>query len=583
MQMDWQILKSEVEELRKEFPENTYLLYAIGLRLSTMDYRELQINNVLDGPDDKKVDFFHIDPDAGIATIVQSYTADDWERLNAPANKAADLNTTINWLLESDLAQIPRASVRACAKELRDNLTTGEITRLEIFFIHNLPCSHQVEAELGTVRRAAQRLLGRFANEAGQIPECLVREVGRDVVEEWRRSQHDTVSVHDQVQLRSAVEVQRIETPEWHAIVASVPARELVDLNTRYGDALYSANVRDYLGSRESSRNINRQIERTAHEEPQNFWIYNNGATFLTNRIDIDGDDIRLTGISVINGAQTLGSLSQAAARGGLGEAHVLVRAVKCNDPTLVEAVIRYNNTQNPIKAWELRVIDPIQRRLQEEFGRVGITYQLRRGVSRRRASDVHYEKLGPFLSAFYGDPIAAHKNKAELFENEKRYRNLFAEDTHVKNLLFVYRLGNAVATAKAQLKDRVNKQVASEDELAKLGYFRYGAFSFVAMHVCAEVLGIWLADKDARYKRRASLKEALLFDQMASEAFLARFMEAMLAPLHMHLRNQDAYQILKTQAGVETLASHAKVIIEQVNQMKPDTYTEVIQELELL
>jgi hypothetical protein len=102
-------------------------------------------------------------------------------------------------------------------------------------------------------------------------------------------------------------------------------------------------------------------------------------------------------------------------------------------------------------------------------------------------------------------------------------------------------------------------------------------------MHVCAEVLGIWLADKDARYRRRASLKEELLFDQMASEAFLARFMEAMLAPIHMYLRNKDAYQILKTQAGVEALASHAKVIIEQVNQMKPDTYTDVIQELELL
>jgi HJR/Mrr/RecB family endonuclease len=50
------------------------------------------------------------------------------------------------------------------------------------------------------------------------------------------------------------------------------------------------------------------------------------------------------------------------------------------HDPTLVDKVIRYNNTQNPIKAWELRVIDPIQRKLTVDFEQVGITYQTRRG-----------------------------------------------------------------------------------------------------------------------------------------------------------------------------------------------------------
>jgi hypothetical protein len=57
---------------------------------------------------------------------------------------------------------------------------------------------------------------------------------------------------------------------------------ELVTLAQRYGDKLYASNVRDFLGVRSSSRNINRQIERTAKEKPANFWVFNNGITVLT-------------------------------------------------------------------------------------------------------------------------------------------------------------------------------------------------------------------------------------------------------------------------------------------------------------
>jgi hypothetical protein len=278
----------------------------MGLRLGTMHYEDLRVNYLLDYPDDKKIDFFHIDNETGLATIAQAYESLDWTRPQAPANKAADLNTAMSWLLESRIDEIPRDALRAYAQELRDGLSTGEITGIELFYVHNLPGSTQVESELATVQRATQRLLEQFRNAAGQVPECIVREISCATVEEWRRSQHDNVSVHDDIELHSQVAVQTLETAEWHAAIASVLARELVDLNTRYGDSLCSANVRDYLGSRESSRNINRQIERTAEEEPQNFLIYNNGATVLTNRIEIDGRKVKLAGVSVINGAQTL-------------------------------------------------------------------------------------------------------------------------------------------------------------------------------------------------------------------------------------------------------------------------------------
>ncbi len=585
--MSYEVVQQEVERLRTSGLREPFLLYSMGLRLRTLDYETLQTEDLLDGGDDKKVDFLHLDLESGVATVAQSYEAADWSREAAPSNKAADLGTAMNWLLESDLTDIPRGDVRAAAQELRDGLESGDIVRVEIFYVHNLPGSANVESELGTVKRATDRLLERFSRGSNPPPDCLVQEASISLVDDWRVSQHEAVSIEEEVVLESSSTPVELSTPQWNAVLMTLGAEDLVGLRVKYGDALSSANVRDYLGSRQSARNINRQIERTVQSEPNNFWIYNNGITILTKGLSVDGNKVKLQGIAVINGAQTTGTLAQAAAKGKtpLASASVMTRVITCNDPSLVENVIRYNNTQNPIKAWELRVIDPIQRQLADSFDKLGITYQTRRGQSRRRSSDVLYEKLGPYLAAFYGDPGSAHRNKAELFENEARYRQLFTEDAHVENLLFVYRLGSAVTAAKEHLRDRVVKGVATEEEGQMYDYFRYGAFPYVLMHVVAEVLAIWLSAQEPRFKRRVSLTREILLDESRSEDTLVKLVEAVLIPMHQYLSNssQDAYQVIRLSSGVEALASHAKTIIRSVEQMQPDTYSEVTGHLTLV
>lgn len=101
-------LQQDIDSLRATEPENTYLLYAMGLRLGTMDYYSLRLNNLLDGPDDKKVDFFHIDNDTGVCTIAQGYFSDDWTRRDPPAAKAWDLRVIdpIQRRLQSQFAEI---------------------------------------------------------------------------------------------------------------------------------------------------------------------------------------------------------------------------------------------------------------------------------------------------------------------------------------------------------------------------------------------------------------------------------------------------------------------------------------------
>ena len=92
-------------------------------------------------------------------------------------------------------------------------------------------------------------------------------------VERWRSSQKDFIAVTDTVKLSSSAKPMVLPGAEWRAVVATVPADQIVDLHTKYGGDLFSPNVRDYLGSRGTAANINHQIEMTAREEPGNFWV----------------------------------------------------------------------------------------------------------------------------------------------------------------------------------------------------------------------------------------------------------------------------------------------------------------------
>ena len=136
---------------------------------------------------------------------------------------------------------------------------------------------------------------------------------------------------------------------------------DLSSLVGKYGDDLFSANIRDYLGKRTSGRNINHQISQTAVDRPENFWVFNNGVTLLSRKIDMRTDSITCHGLAVINGAQTLGALHEASKKASIEKVRLPVRIVESSEESLVQDIIRFNNTQNLIKAWELRVFGPVE------------------------------------------------------------------------------------------------------------------------------------------------------------------------------------------------------------------------------
>lgn len=142
------------------------------------------------------------------------------------------------------------------------------------------------------------------------------------------------------------------------------------------GASLTAKNLRQFRGATD----VNESISKTLLNQPTNFWYFNNGLTIVCEKLkkkplggnNNDLGSFECTGASVVNGAQTVGSIIEASKNGSsnLGGARVLVRLVSlevCPDGFGAD-LTRAANTQNRIEKRDFAALDPNQKRLRTEL-----------------------------------------------------------------------------------------------------------------------------------------------------------------------------------------------------------------------
>jgi hypothetical protein len=156
--------------------------------------------------------------------------------------------------------------------------------------------------------------------------------------------------------------------------------------------------------------------------------------------------------VSVINGAQTTGVLGNAP-RDHAALCRLPCRFIKCSDSSLITEIIENNNTQNAIKAFDIRSNDAVQRRLQTEFSSGGIVYLHRRqGAQRLRESAIQAETLAPFLAAFHGKFQIANRQRRTIFEDRSTYGEVFPSQISAQHVLLIQALSVAIGNYKLEL-----------------------------------------------------------------------------------------------------------------------------------
>lgn len=240
----------------------------------------------------------------------------------------------------------------------------------------------------------------------------------------------------------------------YRAYVVMVKPRTIYELFKTYGFLLFYRNVRNPL----PESNYNKQIANTLEKEPEMFWYFNNGITAISRIIPEIGNEAReieITGLQVINGAQTVYTIYRTyedalpAKREVMDKyALIMLRLVDSSNEPLNKKITRYTNSQNPMIARDFHANDDVQVRLQRVSFASTYWYEKRREEFRHVPGGIYVvENLtlaAAYLAFFMEDVHGAVINNHLIFisrdiDREGLYETVFSKDITFEDMLASY------------------------------------------------------------------------------------------------------------------------------------------------
>lgn len=258
--------------------------------------------------------------------------------------------------------------------------------------------------------------------------------------------------------------------------VGEVSGSHLAEMYRQYRYRLFAMNIRDYVGESKT----NKGIVDTAIAEPADFVFFNNGVSAVATQIeeDSEGKTLHCRRFSIVNGAQTVRSLSRAQVKNStpLRDARVMIRVMGFSlgkDTDFLSDVTRFNNTQNAIKVSDFRSNDPVQKDLNRRFSgvnRQGKPYVYKNKRSREVVGNkipVGMEEFAKTIHAFRYGPDDMCGGTKYLFDVSAKggYIKVFGDpvshltDEQFKLLAGTYFLCDEVRSAWKEKRERDNAE----------------------------------------------------------------------------------------------------------------------------
>jgi hypothetical protein len=188
---------------------------------------------------------------------------------------------------------------------------------------------------------------------------------------------------------------------------------------------------------------VNKEIRQTLRDDPESFWYLNNGITIVCDEALLESargrDRLQLSNPQIINGQQTTYALADEPK--GAARADVSVRVIRIAErgasddfaayDAMVARIVEATNSQNKIKAADLRSNDRIQVGIERDLHQLGYHYQRKRSstavaaaAARRHEWRVRKEDLAKAVAACEDSAIAGRGT--DLLFEEPRYGRIF-------------------------------------------------------------------------------------------------------------------------------------------------------------
>lgn len=239
------------------------------------------------------------------------------------------------------------------------------------------------------------------------------------------------------------------------AVYGYVQAADVAAWWDRFYPRLFAPNLRLFLGNTD----VNNGILETIKTAPDHFWYYNNGITALCHEVSKkpiggasrDHGIFECKGVTVVNGAQTVGAIAMAAASHPteVAKARVLIRFISLKDApsNLASLITQYTNTQNRIERRDFVALDPEQDRLKTEIQLDGVEYVFKSGDRVPSGKDgFDLAEASVALACSQADVTLAVQAKREIGKlwediSEAPYKALFNPNLNGRHLWHLVRV----------------------------------------------------------------------------------------------------------------------------------------------
>lgn len=366
---------------QQRFPNDGQRFVAWYLRnILSLDMNQTRAA-ITDGGNDKQIDAIVVDDDNSLVRIIQGKYLQD-----ASVDAEPLRETLSSWIQIKDLARLQNVANPKLQVKLSEVAAA-------------LDEDYEILFELvttSTLTSAARSDLETFQHELAKLSENEDFDATIQVIEndELRRrydyaSEKDNPSINFELSLAGSKYMHH-EIAGTPVVIAALPLKKCIEFPGISDGTLFQKNVRQSLGT---SNTVNKGIRHTIlSDAPTEFFFFHNGVTAHCNRMELTGDKLKLSSLSVVNGCQSLNTIltcSETVKK--LDNAFILFRFYEIPQRERADKISINTNSQSAVKARDLRSNDrrvlAIKKAYECEVSERIFHYETRRESSCREGS----------------------------------------------------------------------------------------------------------------------------------------------------------------------------------------------------
>jgi len=220
-------------------------------------------------------------------------------------------------------------------------------------------------------------------------------------------------------------------------IVAAIPLSECINIPGIKDGTLFQKNVRQSLGLNNA---VNKGIKNTIYSDKhRDFFFFHNGITAICSKMELQDHKLKLSGLSVVNGCQSLNTIISCSERiKKLEDTFVLFRFYEIPLRERADRISINTNSQSAVKPRDLRSNDKRVLGLKKLFEQKYPSgyFITKRGEQAPADKDKNFvldlSDLGKCLIAWYSKRPNISYSEAKIFD--KYFEQLFKRENKPEN-----------------------------------------------------------------------------------------------------------------------------------------------------